>query len=259
MATVGGDITNPQSLNRYAYVLNNPTTLVDPKGLQGQPPAGTTCGHGGPPIPFGQNPATYCYNHMPLGWGIMAGTIGWLPGSSEDAIAGNDIFDAISGAPGTYLTLDSHGNMGFGFSSTLWGQTQNLIDSERSGINSLNAQFNLGLNPGLIPTTGYVVVSQSTGMPGEYLTSGVVPDLNAAAAAQQQLVAMLPGPFQAIYAQNLQNPQNGDPLTRTLGQFQVIDPAGFSQLQPYVSAFVVQQAVLANELATFFGAPYPQH
>jgi RHS repeat-associated protein len=30
---LGGDITNPQSLNRYAYVLNNPTTLVDPLGL----------------------------------------------------------------------------------------------------------------------------------------------------------------------------------------------------------------------------------
>ena len=31
---LGGDITNPQSLNRYAYALNNPTTLTDPSGLQ---------------------------------------------------------------------------------------------------------------------------------------------------------------------------------------------------------------------------------
>jgi hypothetical protein len=28
-----GDITDPQSLNRYAYALNNPTTLTDPLGL----------------------------------------------------------------------------------------------------------------------------------------------------------------------------------------------------------------------------------
>ena len=29
------DLTNPQSLNRYAYALNNPTTLTDPLGLCG--------------------------------------------------------------------------------------------------------------------------------------------------------------------------------------------------------------------------------
>jgi hypothetical protein len=31
---LAGDIFNPQSLNRYAYVGNNPTTLVDPLGLE---------------------------------------------------------------------------------------------------------------------------------------------------------------------------------------------------------------------------------
>jgi RHS repeat-associated protein len=30
---LGGDLTNPQSLNRYAHALNNPTTLTDPLGL----------------------------------------------------------------------------------------------------------------------------------------------------------------------------------------------------------------------------------
>jgi RHS repeat-associated protein len=38
---LAGDITNPQSFNRYAYVLSNPTTLTDPLGL-GQCPPGTS-------------------------------------------------------------------------------------------------------------------------------------------------------------------------------------------------------------------------
>jgi RHS repeat-associated protein len=32
---LGGYISNPQSLNRYTYVRNNPLNLVDPFGLQG--------------------------------------------------------------------------------------------------------------------------------------------------------------------------------------------------------------------------------
>jgi len=44
---LGGDITNPQSLNLYAYVLNNPTGLIDPLGLdpgQGSDPGECDCG-----------------------------------------------------------------------------------------------------------------------------------------------------------------------------------------------------------------------
>lgn len=34
---------NPQSWNRYAYVLNNPTNLIDPSGLQAGPNSGMNC------------------------------------------------------------------------------------------------------------------------------------------------------------------------------------------------------------------------
>jgi RHS repeat-associated protein len=43
---LGGDVTNPQSLNRYGYVLNNPTGLIDPLGLdpgQGSDPGECDC------------------------------------------------------------------------------------------------------------------------------------------------------------------------------------------------------------------------
>lgn len=32
---MAGNILNPQSLNRYSYVLNNPCNLIDPLGLEG--------------------------------------------------------------------------------------------------------------------------------------------------------------------------------------------------------------------------------
>lgn len=46
---VAGDISNPQSLNRYAYVLNNATNLTDPQGLSLEPEDAYTPGtYGGP-------------------------------------------------------------------------------------------------------------------------------------------------------------------------------------------------------------------
>ena len=71
---VAGNVANPQSLNRYAYVLNNPTTLVDPLGS----------------IP-----------QAPLPCVLECGAEG------GGAIFGNDIFDVIMGA------LEGPGASGF--------------------------------------------------------------------------------------------------------------------------------------------------
>jgi RHS repeat-associated protein len=43
---LAGDISNPQSLNLYAYALNNPTSLTDPLGLQGCPGGSHSIGSG---------------------------------------------------------------------------------------------------------------------------------------------------------------------------------------------------------------------
>jgi hypothetical protein len=58
---LAGDISNPQSLNRYAYVLDNPTTLTDPLGLD--PQHSTTC-------------YTSSCAHEHYGWGPYPGRAG---------------------------------------------------------------------------------------------------------------------------------------------------------------------------------------
>jgi RHS repeat-associated protein len=68
---LGGDVTNPQSLNRYAYVLNNPTTLVDPSGLQGCRPPWTQMGSG---VCVGN---VLQITSATMGWGPVGGYSAW--------------------------------------------------------------------------------------------------------------------------------------------------------------------------------------
>ncbi|HEV2499939.1 MAG TPA: RHS repeat-associated core domain-containing protein [Terriglobia bacterium] len=55
---LGGGITNPQSLNRYAYALNNPTTLTDPSGLNACNEFNTSYEGSGLPFPCNNCPSS---------------------------------------------------------------------------------------------------------------------------------------------------------------------------------------------------------
>jgi len=101
---IAGDISNPQSLNRYSYVVNNPTNLTDPLGLQGE----GACYDLSPFYPA-------CYFQGEREWWDAYGVCGILLNCGlysalyVDAF-GNTMFDAIAGKEGTYFGFDLRGN-----------------------------------------------------------------------------------------------------------------------------------------------------
>jgi RHS repeat-associated protein len=72
---LAGEITNPQSLNRYTYVLNQPTTLTDPSGLDCEQEMNLTTNQGGI-ITFYPTQTTWvdCYDWT--NWADLAFVVG---------------------------------------------------------------------------------------------------------------------------------------------------------------------------------------
>ncbi len=150
----GGNILDPQSLNRYAYVENNPASMVDPLGLckagqkgcvnqqgTGVCKAGDAHCH---PISCGNmDCADQYYGGLSYFGGCMDAYGLPMPclsdlGREGVVIDSTDIFSAIAGEPGAYL-IDSGeqcnssgrcstGTGGWGFSDQLWINTQVFIE-----------------------------------------------------------------------------------------------------------------------------------
>ncbi|HKI80020.1 MAG TPA: RHS repeat-associated core domain-containing protein, partial [Pseudodesulfovibrio sp.] len=130
----GGDVTNPQSFNRYAYVLNNPATLTDPLGLDS----------GGPTQAGG------CPNSNPAGINAQGETI-YTSCNAEEAAQSNEggpLGHGMGGpfAPGSVFDL---GNIQVG--TKVWGITG----------------WNPGTEPGFDPSTpvyGFMDVNFGTAL-----------------------------------------------------------------------------------------------
>lgn len=169
---------NPQGFHRYAYVLNNSTNLVDPKGMQSMDCRKETAysclvAHGGniPTIPNED------------GEDIFSGTCTF---SADCIFMGLTEFDAIAGSPGTYVVEDGYGNFSWGWDYGLYSVTMNMIDSLNSKLTP-GAQIwgpTVTQTPdlkGQVPTTGYPVFVHDLGAQTEI--SGLIPDLISAFSA----------------------------------------------------------------------------
>ena len=180
---LGGDITNPQTLNRYPYALNGPTTLTDPMGLDA-----AACGD-----PFYAEGNADCGSPGNGGWGWGGGGGGW-GGGWGDAFGpygllcddpedpDNFCFTIYLPMPGAGIGGGGGGGgtaggnssgasaMGNGFSGPPWECSSNAIF-----LNSFDWTWKLGfeLKTPLLQATATLNKNATTGETGSEVSVGV--------------------------------------------------------------------------------------
>jgi RHS repeat-associated protein len=180
---LSGSPANPQTLNRYSYVVDNPINSIDSAGLspsvcrKDEP---GVCGSGG----------------------LAGGTFGDLDsffggGGPGSVVLGYDIFDAIAGAPGTFLYTDMYGNINFGFSISLYQATEAYIDAQNQATQTYNSGS--GKTGVILTGTGFQVNIQNLGV--DTIVTGLIPELAAAnyQGVVDQSVANMPPSVRATY------------------------------------------------------------
>jgi hypothetical protein len=136
---VAGDVTNPQSLNRYTYVLNNPVNLVDPLGAGpddvntvdvgslidnffGGSLFGTTCHADGTPVP--------CSMAVALATGGAGVNVTGTDTSPRHGAAGWSIFGCFADDSCGFVPTS------FGFSPLDIANASSAVASARQGLGS---------------------------------------------------------------------------------------------------------------------------
>jgi RHS repeat-associated protein len=236
--------SNPQSWNRYAYVTNNPLAKVDPLGLASAACLFAVHRRNATPGPCG---GFYDSPDLSSDSGGGAGLWGGLGNN------GYSIADAISGAPGTYLSYDVYGNVSFGFSIGLYEQTENYIDTMTQ--QNQNNPMSTG-----IPTSGYTVVEQNLGTGVQ--TTGLIPEMEAMAQERLQLADSTGwGGLYLWYITNFNaSPENW--AEQNLALSNTMQTAGQSGLSPNATlnqAYTTDFANFLQDQANFLGFPanYP--
>jgi RHS repeat-associated protein len=159
---VPGDPSNPQSWNRYAYVLNNPTNLIDPLGLDPcsttGPGGGFDCspeqaaqsneGDGGGGAIGDTDPTSQDLSGSDLAlpfWGVIKSIAQWLNSESNSP---DDFWYYFVGPPDTGSATPCHN----GYRDATPRETNAILATARSLIKS---PYTPGAGANSSPTNGF--------------------------------------------------------------------------------------------------------